>query len=66
MKKLSLRIADLAVESFSVLERDPRGGTVHGHMPDTRVGSTCVTQCATGPCDCVFTDPYSCEVVCVS
>lgn len=64
MKKLALKIDELAVESFEVVEREPRGGTVRGHVPETMYEATCRTQCATGPCECLYTLPYSCDVVC--
>jgi hypothetical protein len=62
MKKLTLRIDQLAVESFPVMEREARGGTIHAH--ETRFDGTCMTQCATGMCDCAFTIDYSCDMPC--
>lgn len=49
MKKLTLEIAELKVESFQVAEEDARSGTVRGH-DHTFWGETC-TLCGTGPCD---------------
>jgi hypothetical protein len=60
MKKLTLRIDQLAVESFPVLEREARGGTINAH--ETRFDGTCMTQCATGVCDCAITDGNSCDL----
>jgi hypothetical protein len=60
VKKLRLEAEELKVETFAVAESDVAQGTVRGLAPDTRVGDTCVTQCATGPCECVLTDPGAC------
>ena len=62
MRKLTLDVHELEVETFEVACLAGLGGTVHANV-DTRWGDTCVTQCATGPCECRITDP-SCEVVC--
>ncbi|HSU16838.1 hypothetical protein [Longimicrobium sp.] len=62
MKKLALTIESLTVESFAVEGVEREGGTVRAHV-DTRFGETCMTQCATGICDCYFTDP-SCNSPC--
>ena len=55
MKKLKLDLSELQVQSFVALEREPRPGTVLGH--EGTWGETCVTQCATGHCDCMLTVP---------
>ena len=57
MKKLTLDPEALRVETFEPREREARGGTVRAHNPTWYAGETCVTQCATGPCDCVLTAP---------
>jgi len=59
-KKLALRIDALEVESFAAADVRRDGGTVRAHGT---FGGTCITQCATGPCDCYFTDP-SCNSPC--
>jgi hypothetical protein len=56
MKKLTLKIAELAVESFSIAERNERGGTVRAHVPETIYEPECKTQPVTGPCECIFTE----------
>ncbi|HEX8904800.1 MAG TPA: hypothetical protein VF771_08170 [Longimicrobiaceae bacterium] len=56
MKKLALDIDTLRVESFEVAAAAPTRGTVRAH--DGTWGETCVTQCVTGPCDCVVTIEY--------
>ena len=60
MSKLALDVQDLKVETFEVAGPAERGGTVHANV-ETRFDPTCRTQCATGPCDCIFTDPGSCS-----
>ena len=62
VRKLALDVNALQVESSEAARPERAAGTVHAHV-DTRWGETCVTQCATGPCDCWLTDP-SCEIVC--
>jgi hypothetical protein len=64
MKKLSLKIGELRVESFELVENKEPRGTVHAHA-DTLPLTPCRTQRGTGPCECIFTDPESCEIVCV-
>jgi hypothetical protein len=61
VKKLILKLDVLKVESFEVSDAARAAGTVRAH--GTWYGGTCVTQCATGPCDCYFTDP-SCNSPC--
>ena len=56
MKKLRLDPDKLRVESFEPREREARGGTVRGNE-GTWALDTCVTQCVSGPCDCMFTVP---------
>ncbi len=56
MKKLTLKIAELAVESFSIAERKDRGGTVRAHVPETVYDANCRTQPVTGPCECMVTE----------
>jgi hypothetical protein len=58
MKKLLLRLDDLAVQSFATGKRDARGGTVHGHGPS----AACPTR---SPFACPETEWYSCGIVCV-
>lgn len=53
MKKLILDPAALCVESFDAGEGKAAGGTVRAH--EGTWGETCVTQCATGHCECVVT-----------
>jgi hypothetical protein len=60
MKKLRLRLDELAVESFSTIARDVETrGTVHGH--DTRGCDTPVVMCASPSLDCSW---ESCGVTC--
>jgi hypothetical protein len=53
VKKLTLDAEALRVETFEPREREARDGTVRGH--EGTWGETCVTQCATGHCDCQLT-----------
>jgi hypothetical protein len=62
VKKLALKIDALRVESFEVAAPERTEGTVCAHA-DARFHNSIRTQCVTGICDCVITDP-SCEVVC--
>ena len=50
MKKLTLNLAELRVDSFEAGAGNPVAGTVRAHMRTW--GATCVTNCATGPCYC--------------
>ncbi|HET7230770.1 MAG TPA: hypothetical protein VFJ16_12250 [Longimicrobium sp.] len=58
MKKLMLNPAALRVESFDAGEAKAVAGTVRAH--EGTWGETCVTQCATGPCDCMITIEFGC------
>jgi hypothetical protein len=62
VRKLTLDVHELKVETFEVARPEGLGGTVHANV-ETRWGDTCVTQCVTGPCDCYFTEP-SCDRAC--
>jgi hypothetical protein len=58
MKKLMLRVDDLAVQSFPTGGRREPGGTVHGHGPSA--------ACPTGsPLQCPETEWVSCGIVCI-
>lgn len=61
MKKVTLNIDALRVESFEVAGPERTGGTVRAHA-HLLFGQSIRTQCVTGICDCVAT--YSCEEVC--
>ena len=53
MKKLRLDPDALRIESFEASDGEARPGTVRGH--EGTYGETCITQCATGPCECMIT-----------
>ena len=55
MKKLALKIDDLAVESFCAAERRDHRMTVRAHILETEHDPTCMMQRVTGPCECVLT-----------
>jgi hypothetical protein len=57
MKKLMLKIAELAVESFSIAERKERGGTVRAHVFDTVYQDGYAATNPSSPCDCMITYP---------
>jgi hypothetical protein len=52
MKKLTLQIQELAVESFPVNEVDDEIGTVDGQMVPTPPYKTCVATRMTYDCPC--------------
>jgi hypothetical protein len=51
MKKLSLKLDDLRVDTFQTCAEDGGRGTVAGHAP-TVVGNTCAPSC-----------PYTCGII---
>jgi hypothetical protein len=51
MKKLSLKLDDLRVDTFQTLAEAGERGTVAGHAP-TVVGNTCTPSC-----------PYTCGII---
>ena len=51
MKKLTLKLDDLRVETFQTSAESARRGTVLGHGP-TAIGNTCDPSC-----------PYTCGIV---
>ena len=64
MRKLTLELDDLAVESFAtVVAPDEAGGTVQGHMATNGNGSACSNHfsCAVG-----CTDQVSCAMPCTT
>lgn len=69
MKKLALKLDQLAVESFII---DPAGevrGTVAGHNPPeptVSCGGTCDNPCGSGMFTCDYTCPASCWGTCQS
>jgi hypothetical protein len=56
MRKLELKIDDLAVETFAVAERAEEPGTVFGNVP-TRMASCYLTNC---PWDCSYFEDTNC------
>lgn len=50
MKKLTLDLAELRVDSFEAGAENPTAGTVQAYVRTW--AATCVTNCATGPCYC--------------
>ncbi|MBB4634290.1 hypothetical protein FHS01_000296 [Longimicrobium terrae] len=62
VRKLGLNVRELKVETFELAHGAEMGGTVYAIL-ETQRGQTCVTQCATGPCECIITYP-SCEYIC--
>ena len=53
MKKLKLDPDALRIESFEAARDEAPKGTVRGR--EGTYGETCITQCATGHCECVIT-----------
>lgn len=60
MRKLTLDVHELKVDTFEVARPAGLGGTVHANE---ETDHTCITQAVTGPCDCYFTEP-SCDRAC--
>jgi hypothetical protein len=50
VKKLTLDLAELRVDSFEAGAENPTAGTVQAYVRTW--AATCVTNCATGPCYC--------------
>ncbi|HEX2079815.1 MAG TPA: hypothetical protein VHG08_19015 [Longimicrobium sp.] len=57
MKKLTLKLDDLRVETFTTAEQTGGKGTVQGHYGTTHTqqGQTCQGSCGANTCD------YTCE-----
>ncbi|HEX5871671.1 MAG TPA: hypothetical protein VFY65_14690 [Longimicrobium sp.] len=57
MKKLTLKLEDLSVESYAIQERPPERGTVFGAetaYPDDSCGPSCLSYCmCTHASECV-------------
>jgi hypothetical protein len=66
MKKLSLALDDLCVETFQTAEPVPAHGTVHGQVYTQTCGGSCVPTCGNPPAttttlrDGAVTDPRMC------
>ncbi|HEY0015823.1 MAG TPA: hypothetical protein VGC13_05870 [Longimicrobium sp.] len=68
MKRLSLTVEDLQVESFSTASAPAPRGTVVGHQVNTYNGPTCISTCFQRVCGCTYgedddhgTCNYSCH-----
>lgn len=69
MKRLSLTIDDLQVESFATAPVPEKRGTIVGNQLLTNGGSTCVSTCFQRACGCTYGDDddqgtcnYSCQM----
>lgn len=63
MKKLTLAIEDLRVDSFHTSVDRREEGTVHGEEQQC----TCQTNCTCPGCPtCDYTCPYTCQETCVN
>ena len=61
MKKLELRVEELAVESFQTGREPGRPGTVRGHGDDCTWFASCVCQTAYYVCNTAPGTNYSCN-----
>lgn len=66
MKKLSLDLGDLEVESFPIRVNDEERGTVEGYYPTATCDETCPNSCVSCVNTCLNTCPNSCWETCAT